>query len=185
MRSLFPIDRQWTLFLDRDGVINHRLVGDYVKEWSEFAFLPGVPAALAQLTRYFGRTVVVTNQQGIYKGLMSEADLTDIHQRMLAELQAADAHIDAIYHCPASDADDPTQCRKPRLGMAHQAQQAFPDIDLTRSLMVGDSVTDLQFGRKAGMRVAYVADTDLPSDQRHWYDIRVSGLPHLLTQLPA
>jgi len=159
-------------------VINRRLIGDYVKRWQEFEFLPGVPTALAQLRQRFGRMVVVTNQQGIYKGLMTEGDLQAIHRRMRSELEAAGAQLDAIYYCPASDADDPTDCRKPRLGMVRQAQRDFASLDLGRSLMVGDSITDLQLGRAAGMYTAWVGES-LPPAQTHYADLQLEGLTQL------
>ena len=65
------IDRGWTLFLDRDGVINRRIVDDYVKSWDQFKFLPGVPDAIKRLAGVFGRIIVVSNQQGIGIGLMT------------------------------------------------------------------------------------------------------------------
>jgi D-glycero-D-manno-heptose 1,7-bisphosphate phosphatase len=182
----FPLDinQRWTLFLDRDGVINRRLVGAYVRSWAEFAFLPGVPAAVARLTEHFGRTVVVTNQQGIYKQLMTMDDLTDIHHQMKAALTAVGGTLDAVYACPHSDADDPDQCRKPRLGMAWQAKRDFPEIDFARSVMVGDSISDLQFGRRAGMATVFIAPEELPAPQASLYDLRISALPELLSWLP-
>lgn len=173
------IDQTWTLFLDRDGVINRRLIGDYVKSWSEFEFLPEVLPSLALFARRFGRMLVVTNQQGIYKGLMSEPDLAVIHARMRAKIESQGGRLDAIYHCAASDADDPTQCRKPRIGMAQQAQRDFPALDFRRSLMVGDSVSDLQFGRNAGMYTVWINDAPLPPDQRQLADLHLTGVAQL------
>jgi D-glycero-D-manno-heptose 1,7-bisphosphate phosphatase len=130
------------LFLDRDGVINERLVDDYVRDWSQFAFCEGVPFALGVLRPYFERIVVVTNQQGIGKGLMSEADLDEIHTKMMAELEEVGCKIDGIYYCPhlASAGCD---CRKPATGLALQAQRDFPEIDFSDSFLVGDSESDL------------------------------------------
>ena len=80
------VDRSWTLFLDRDGVINVEKPMDYVRAWEEFQFNPGVLKALKLLNGLFGRIVVVTNQRGVGKGLMTEQDLLDIHDRMTEEI---------------------------------------------------------------------------------------------------
>ncbi len=173
------IDSTWTLFLDRDGVINRRLIGEYVKNWSEFEFLPGVLSSLALFAHRFGRLLVVTNQQGIYKGLMTESDLHAIHARMHAAIEAHGGRLDGIYHCAGSDADDPSQCRKPRIGMARQAKRDFPTIDFRRSLMVGDSVSDLQFGRNVGMYTVWISARPLSPEERHLADLHLKGLAQL------
>ncbi len=130
------------LFLDRDGVINERLVDDYVRNWSQFKFCEGVPFALSVLRPYFERIVVVTNQQGIGKGLMSEAELDEIHTKMMLELEEAGCKIDGVYHCPHL-ANAGCDCRKPATGLALQAQRDFPEIDFSNSFLVGDSESDL------------------------------------------
>ena len=88
------IDKQWTLFLDRDGVINKKLDDDYVKNIEEFSFIKGSKEAIAVFNLLFGRIVVVTNQQGIGKGLMSKQDLKEVHDYMELELVKAGAHLD-------------------------------------------------------------------------------------------
>ncbi len=153
--SDYHIDKSWTLFLDRDGVINERLVDDYVKTWQEFEFLPGVKEALAKLAKIFGRIIIVSNQQGIGKGLMTEQDLEYIHAEMLAEIEEASGRLDAIYFCPELKENDP-ECRKPNPGMAYQAQQDFPEIDFGKSLMVGDSESDMAFGKRLGMQCVFI-----------------------------
>ena len=138
------------LFLDRDGVINRRLPGAYVKRWDEFEFIDGTLAALAYLTKRFDRTFVVTNQQGIGKDLMSVADLSLIHERMTWKVLSAGGHIDGIYYCPHLAADG-CNCRKPAPGLALQAREEYSEVDFSRSLMVGDSLADMQFGAHLGM----------------------------------
>ena len=150
------MDKNWTLFLDRDGVINRRLLDDYVKSWAEFVFLPGVPEAIASFSERFGRIVVVTNQQGIGKGLMTESDLHSIHHQMVLDIQKAGGRIDKVYFCPHHRQDN-CACRKPRIGMAKQAKADFPEIDWRRSIMVGDTPSDIEFGRNAGMRTVFVS----------------------------
>lgn len=135
-----------TLFLDRDGVINERLPGDYVAQWSDFQFTPQALDALAFFATHFRHIIVVTNQQGIGKGQMSEAQLAEIHQKMVEEIQKAGGRIDAIYHCPDLSSV-PSNCRKPAPTMAHKAQEDFPAINFQESIMVGDSVSDIEFGQ--------------------------------------
>lgn len=153
------IDKSWTLFLDRDGVINRRLLDDYVKSWSEFEFLPGVPEAIAGFSERFGRIVVVTNQQGIAKDLMTESDLQSIHNQMILEIQKVGGRIDKVYYCPHHRQDN-CACRKPRIGMAEQAKADFPEIDFATSIMIGDTPSDIEFGKRAGMRTVFVSTTE-------------------------
>src|ERR1035437_5353027 len=94
------IDKSWTLFLDRDGVINKKLDDDYVKHWGEFEFLPGVLEAIAGCSNIFGRSVVVTNQRCIAKGIITKEQLDTLHKRMVQEIELAGGRIDKIYHCP-------------------------------------------------------------------------------------
>ncbi len=158
-----------TLFLDRDGVINRHRLGDYVKSWDEFEFLPGVIDALSVLKGLFRRIIVVTNQRGVGKGTMTMADLDAIHARMLREVEAGGGRIDKIYCCTAVDNSDP--CRKPNAGMALQALDDFPDIDLSRSVMVGDSLSDMEFAGNAGIPFIMVGENNPQGDCRYLKDI--------------
>lgn len=157
MNRLSHIDSGWTLFLDRDGVINVRFPGDYVKHAGEFEFIPGAKEAIAQLSRVFGRIIVVTNQQGIAKGFYSHDDLLAIHDFMTEEIDAAGGKIDAVYYAPQLAAEN-SPMRKPGIGMAVQAQKDFPEIDFSKSVMVGDSDSDMEFARRAGMKAFFVGD---------------------------
>lgn len=148
-------DHSWTLFLDRDGVINQRIMGDYVKQKDEFVLLPGVARAIAKSNRVFGRVVVVTNQQGIGKGLMTERNLFDVHTYCSELLKAEGAVVDKYYFAPNLASDD-SPLRKPGSGMALLAQADFPEIDFQKSVMVGDSDSDIEFGRKLGMKTVYI-----------------------------
>ena len=102
-----------TLFLDRDGVINKKLDGKYVKDFSEFEFIDGVKSAISELTNIFKRILIVTNQQGIGKKIMSDADLNLLHSRMVFELNKYGGIIDKIYFCPDLETKK-CNCRKPR-----------------------------------------------------------------------
>lgn len=140
-----------TLFLDRDGVVNLRIPGDYVRTPEMFEPTEGLSEALRLLARQFGRIVVVTNQAGIGKGLMTEADLEVVHQKMFGIAEAAGGRIDRAYHCPHTK-DAGCLCRKPATGMAWLALADFPEIDFTNAWLVGDSASDMQFAQALGMR---------------------------------
>lgn len=151
------INKDWTLFLDRDGVINKKLDNDYVKHWVEFEFLDGVFDALKKLDTVFGRIVVVTNQQGIGKHLYRVEDLELIHKNMIYEINYLGGRIDKVYFSPYLDSENhPT--RKPNIGMALQAKKDFPEIDFSKSIIVGDSLSDMEFGKKAGMRTIFISE---------------------------
>lgn len=145
------------LFLDRDGVINRRIIGGYVRSWEEFDLLPDVGHVLPSMHAAGWFVVVVTNQRGIALGQMSEHDLVEIHQRMQVEVLRACGHeFDAIYYCP-HNRDDFCRCRKPQPGMLLDAA-GDNDIDLAASWMIGDSESDIEAGRGAGCRTIRIAD---------------------------
>ena len=150
------IDNSWSLFLDRDGVINKRIIGDYIKKLEEFRFLPGVLDAMYLFAGKFGKIFVVTNQQGIGKGLMSEIDLEIIHNHMLTEVKAHGGRLNKIYHSPYR-AEENSIFRKPNPGLARKAKIDFPDIDFDKAIMVGDSISDMGFGRNAGMKTIFIS----------------------------
>lgn len=173
---LKSIDKRWTLFLDRDGVINEKLDNDYVKSIAEFQFLPRTLEALSLLSSCFGTIVVVTNQQGIGKGLMTEADLTAIHQYMLGEVFNHGGRIDQIFYCPGLAESNPS-CRKPNTGMAFEAKEVFPKIDFRSSLMVGDSDSDMEFAERLGMQAVKIAG----HDEKHLCMPSLFHLAHTIT----
>lgn len=152
----------WTLFLDRDGVINTRIIGSYVRNWREFEFMEGVLEAMPIFKANFAQVVVVTNQQGIAKGLMTAADLEQVHQKMLQAIANAGGQIVKAYYCPLHERENP-HCRKPNSGMAEQAQKDFPAIDFKKSIMVGDSPSDIEFGYRLGMKTIFISSRqDIP-----------------------
>ena len=151
------------VFLDRDGVINRKLENDYVKSWNEFQFLPGVIEAIKAINERGYLVIVVTNQRGIAKGLMTEKDLEEIHRRILKELKKhvedpvrGSAHIDDIFYCP-HDISDNCNCRKPKPGMLIQAQKKW-DIDFAQSYIIGDSNSDIEAGQRVGCRGILTTD---------------------------
>jgi D-glycero-D-manno-heptose 1,7-bisphosphate phosphatase len=138
------------VFLDRDGVINQKPPeGTYISEWSRMQVLPGVETAIAKLNLSNRRIIVVTNQRGIALGLYSGADLETLHMRLQEHLEEHGAHIDAFYYCP-HDADQ-CDCRKPKPGLFLQAQRDFPHILPSNSLLIGDSVSDIEWARNLGI----------------------------------
>jgi histidinol-phosphate phosphatase family protein len=157
-------DKTWTLFLDRDGVINNKLDNDYVRSWDSFKFLPGVLEALELMATLFRIIVVTTNQQGIGKGLYTESDLRHIHKNMLDQVHLRGGRIDKVYFCPHLAAAN-SDCRKPNTGMAIQAKNDFPAIDFSKSIMVGDSWSDMQFGKKLGMITVYLSNKTIQNKE--------------------
>lgn len=172
--STIRVDNDWTLFLDRDGVINHKIPNDYVKSVDEFEFKDGVLTAMTKLRQYFRRIIVVTNQQGIGKEIMSHEDLYNVHNYMMVMMEDYNAPIDGVYYCPHLAVLDPL-CRKPNPGMALEAQKDFPEIRFHKSIMVGDSVSDIEFGHRLKMKTVLVGNTDCDLQ-----DYRVSDLEDLL-----
>ena len=138
-----------TLLLDRDGLINVLLPGDYVKRWEEFCFRPEFLRVIPEWTRQFRHIFVVTNQRGIGRGMMSLDDLQDIHERMLRKISQVGGSIEDIYFCTADDNSDPR--RKPNPGMWLDILRDHPDVCAERSVMVGDSDSDMLFARNAGI----------------------------------
>lgn len=145
------IDHTWTLFLDRDGVINEKLPGDYVKHIDEFKFQSHALEALEKAAALFDVIVVVTNQQGIGKGIMTETHLLTIHQYMIKEVFNNGGRIDKIYYCPDLQENNPSH-RKPQTGMAFDARADFPSINFSKSIIAGDSPSDMEFGHRLGMK---------------------------------
>lgn len=166
------IDKSWTLFLDRDGVINKRIYGGYVTSWDKLEFLPGVVEAISKFSGIFKYIFVVTNQQGVGKGLMNIDQLKSIHKDMIKEISLKGGLIKKVYFC-TDLADKPENCRKPGLWMAERAKEDFPDIDFGKSIMVGDSVSDIIFGKNAGMKtILHKSEEDISIDA----DFKVDSL---------
>ena len=139
-----------TLFLDRDGVINVKLDGQYVKNTEEFEFMIGAETAISKLSKIFNRILIVTNQQGIAKGIMTVQDLDLLHQHMLFELKKSGGAIDKVYYCPHL-AFENCNCRKPNPGLIQQAIIDFPEIKIGNSYLIGDSDTDIIAGNMMGL----------------------------------
>ncbi|MFT3911923.1 MAG: HAD family hydrolase [Ferruginibacter sp.] len=157
MLPLNKINKSWTLFLDRDGVINHEKHEDYIHTWDEFKFYDGVTEAMKKFSSIFHRIIVVTNQRGVGKGLTKLDDLHTIHANMQHEIENAGGRIDAIFYC--SDLESSSPFRKPNPGMGLQAIKQFPDIDIKKSIMVGNTISDMEFGRNLGVYTVFLPTT--------------------------
>ncbi len=131
------------IFLDRDGVINADSP-DYIKTPDEWQALPGSLEAIAKLTQAGFTLFIITNQSGVGRGLYSLETLNAIHQKMLAEVQAAGGKIKAIYFCPHHP-DEHCSCRKPKPGLLLQAAQEH-QLDLAKATLIGDSCRDIEAG---------------------------------------
>lgn len=147
--NLKNINSSWTLFIDRDGVINDEKHLDYIHTWDEFKFYDGVKEALEIFNKKFGTIIMVTNQRGVAKGLTKLKDLELIHKNMLQEIEDSGGRIDKIYFCP--DMESPN--RKPNPGMGLQALKDFPKIDLSKSIMIGNTLSDMKFGKNLGVAI--------------------------------
>jgi D-glycero-D-manno-heptose 1,7-bisphosphate phosphatase len=147
------------LFLDRDGVLIRDV--HHLTAASQIEILPGVPEALRRLRQNGWTVVVVTNQSVVARGLVTEEELEEIHQVLQERLSARGGPVDAIYYCPHHPQGAVARyrmvcdCRKPRPGLLLRAAEDL-GIDLAASIMVGDTGTDIEAGRRAGCRTALI-----------------------------
>ncbi len=143
------------IFLDRDGVLNRKLPeGVFVSTWEQFEWLPGAIEAVARMTRAGWTVLVVSNQRGIALGLVTVAQLEHIHKKMQAEMEQQGARLDGIFYCPHDRGQ--CRCRKPGIGLFEQAQQQFPQATAQNSIVIGDSLSDIQAGKRLGMRTIFI-----------------------------
>jgi len=155
--------RHRALFLDRDGVINRLIPGDYVRKWDDFVFQEGCLEILPRIAPYFDFLFIITNQQCIGKGLISIDQLSGIHQNMLKQLEAAGIKIEKIFYCPHLVSEN-CNCRKPKPGMLDEIRRQYPSVDFISSLMIGDSVADITMAasRYVPSILLNSAEPDLP-----------------------
>lgn len=155
LKNDWHIDHNWTLFLDRDGVINQRVFGGYVTRPEEFIFQERSLEAIAGLSKLFGKIIVITNQQGIGKGIMSDSNLNEIHTYMVKEIVDFGGRIDLI-KVATNLQGVPFDRRKPNPSMALESKEELNNIDLSKSVMVGDTDSDILFARNVGMKSVLV-----------------------------
>ncbi len=179
--NLFNVDHTWTLFLDRDGVINQRIFGGYVLSSESFVFEPGVLSALKMSNQRFGKIIVVTNQQCVALGLLSETALAQIHQDMITQVTTHGGRIDAVYAAIDLKTANPNR-RKPNPAMALEAKLKFPELDFSKAVMVGDTDSDIRFGRELGMKTVLVESKE---ETTAVPDLSVNSLLELMNKLCA
>ncbi len=175
---IFEVDKSWTLFLDRDGVINKRKIDGYIEEVDEFDFLENVLDAMIIAQKKFNRIVVVTNQQGIGKGIMTEGQLDVVHAFMQQNVMEVGGRIDRCYHASALEKEN-SPLRKPNPGMGMLAKKEFPEIDFSKSIMVGDSDSDIEFGIHLGMKTVRIGGENKNPEA----DLHVDSLFNFMKQL--
>ncbi len=142
------------IFLDRDGVINENIDDGYVTGWDEFRFIPKSKAAIAALTDADWSVIVISNQAGIGKRVMSMQAVEEINARMVTEIERCGGKIEAVYYCPHRP-DEDCECRKPKPGMLLKAACDF-GVELPQSYLVGDKISDVQAGAEAGCKTVLV-----------------------------
>jgi len=144
------------VFLDRDGVIGRKPPeGEYISQWKNFQLLPGAETAIASLNRSGRRVIVVTNQRGVALGRYTCAEVEELHYRLQQHMAKHGARIDAFYYCPHDDRDQ-CDCRKPKPGLFHRAFQDFPGASEKNSLMIGDSISDIEGSRSLGIASIFI-----------------------------
>jgi D-glycero-D-manno-heptose 1,7-bisphosphate phosphatase len=143
------------VFLDRDGVVNRKQPeGAYVTDWRQFEWLPGAVEAIARLNRAGMTVILVTNQRGIALGLYTHEQVELIHKNMRAHLALHGARVDGIYYCPHDVGE--CRCRKPDVGLFEQACKDFPLASADNSVVIGDSLSDIQAGQRMGMKTIFI-----------------------------
>lgn len=150
------------IFLDRDGVIIENRPA-YVRSWAEVAIYPQALAALARLSAGASKIVLVTNQSAVGRGLLSLEQAQEINARLVAEIERAGGRIDGVYLCPHAP-EEGCECRKPRPGLFLQAAAEL-SLDLGRSAMIGDALSDLEAARNAGIPRAILVLTGRGAEQ--------------------
>jgi histidinol-phosphate phosphatase family protein len=141
---------EYTLFLDRDGVINKPRIADYAKKPEEFELIDGALEAIEVFNNLFQKVIIVTNQQGIHRGLMSETDLENVHLKFYNALKEKGINYpEAVFFAPYLKTEQ-HNWRKPKVGMPTMAQTYFPTINFKKSIMVGDSDGDMKLADNMG-----------------------------------
>ena len=153
------------LFLDRDGVINEEKEDSYIFHKGEFVFYEGVVEALVRLSARFDYVFIVTNQRGVGRGYMTEEALLEIHDHLTEAVVTAGGKIDRVYFAPYIESDH--SHRKPNTGMALDAKRDFPDIDFEKSVMVGNNLSDMEFGKRMNMKTVFLYTTQSKFNEPH------------------
>lgn len=155
-----------TILLDRDGTINVHIIGDYVRKWEDFEFIPNVVATISRWSHIVNHIFIVTNQRGIGKGKYTENDLADINTQMVAEIEKAGGRIDDIYFCSSLTEEDIR--RKPGRGMFDDILYQYPDVKANKTLMIGDGDVDRDFAKNCGIDFIRVDSLKREGKTKYW-----------------
>lgn len=136
------------VFIDRDGVINKNIDGDYIRRWPEFKFLPGSLTALKSLSRLGVKIIIISNQAGLNKGLIKKKDFAETNRKMKEVFKKNKIQIKGIFYCPHMPEEN-CSCRKPKTGLLKKAQKKFK-LNLKKSVLIGDALSDIETGKNAG-----------------------------------
>jgi D-glycero-D-manno-heptose 1,7-bisphosphate phosphatase len=151
------LDRIEFVFLDRDGVLNRKLPeGVYAKRREDLELFPAAVKALASLNKKGYTVILVTNQRGVGLGYMTESELNALHEELQKDLAQYGARLDAIYYCPHDPSTQECTCRKPLTGLFEQAIRDFPAISKRNSILIGDSLSDIQAGINLGVPTIFI-----------------------------
>lgn len=159
-----------TLLLDRDGTLNVHIIGDYVRKWEDFEFVPGVLELMPILASKFKYIFIVTNQRGVGKGLYTEEDLQTIHQNMIATIEQVGGRIDGIYYCTSIEEDN--YYRKPNRGLFEQILSEHPDVVPEKTIMIGDGDVDMEFARNCGICGLKIDSLKKEGDKYFWVRVQ-------------
>lgn len=170
------------IFFDGDGVINARILGGYVRHWNEFELADGVAQTLREVKRRGYLAIIITNQRGVGLGIMSEAQLHVVHEELQRAMEReAGVMFDDIFYC--TDADKSSARRKPSPTMILEAAEKW-NIDLANSWMIGDSMSDIEAGTRAGTKTAYLVTEHSAHDRSAGEEIpRATRIIHRLEEI--
>ncbi|NCD33762.1 MAG: HAD family hydrolase [Spartobacteria bacterium] len=169
------------VFFDRDGIINQSPGPGYVEHVDDFHLIPAFIDALRIVKKHHRLAIVISNQRGVSRGIMSAKTVDAIHDKLQRSLQNHGLAMDAIYYCPHNHNE--CDCRKPKPGMLLRASEDW-HIDLAHSLMVGDSESDVEAGHRAGCRTVRV-HPDASQSAAEYRIHEMQELPDLLEKLLA
>jgi histidinol-phosphate phosphatase family protein len=179
MIANWNVDYSWSLFLDRDGVINERIWNGYVLDYKDFSFRKGSLEAIAKFSTCFSHIFIVTNQQCVSKKLISKEELDNIHCNMTTEIELHNGKITEIFSATEFKNETPFR-RKPNVAMGNEAKTNFPKVNFEKSIMVGDTDSDIQFGKNLGMKTVRVIADEKESIKP---DLHISDLLELANLL--
>jgi D-glycero-D-manno-heptose 1,7-bisphosphate phosphatase len=179
MISSWGVDSTWSLFLDRDGVINERIWDGYVLNYNQFQFRDGTLEAFSRFKTIFKYTFIVTNQQCVGKGIITFEELESIHSKMCDQIIENQGEITDIFIATEIKNSAPFR-RKPSTLMGQEAKEKYLDLDFAKSIMIGDTDSDIQFGKDLGMKTVRVMSKEKKEIEA---DVNITDLKHFVELL--